>query len=184
MRSFVDEVVKCKENMVYIKLMPEDLEMIDRFTSEVILRKATESHHIIDSGQEYKRFYTGTMGERAIEKQLGVSFIDWSVGNSSTYNFADLRSIGIDIGIKTVEMHKFPIIHKVAHRPELICIKRTADTVILCGLATVDVLNKYQDDSLILSPALRRRGTKTGFYGFEHLIKVETLADIKKIIKK
>ena len=183
MRNFVDEVVKCKENMIYIKLSKDDLDQIHQFTSDIITRKVSEGHHIIDHGQEYKRFYTGTMGERAIEKLFGVSFIDWSIGHSNTYNIADLRSLGINVGIKTVEMHKFPIVHKVAHRPELICIKRTEDTIILCGLATIDVLTRYQDDDLILSPALRNRGTKTGFYGFEHLIGIKTLEDVKKAIK-
>ena len=184
MRNFVDEVVKCKPNMVYIDLTKRDLQQIDDFVRAVIERKAGEAHHIIDHGQEYKRFFTGMMGERALEILFGVKFIDWSIGYSNDYNTAYLRLLGHDVGIKTVELHKFPIIHKVAHRPELINIRRTEDTVILCGLATIDVLNKYQDDDLILSPALRRRGTKTGFYGFERLQKVENLSDIERILSK
>lgn len=182
MRNFVDEVVKCKPNMVYIKLTQQDLSQIDDFVRAVIERKAAEAHHLIDHGQEYKRFFTGMMGERAMEILFGTSFIDWSIGYSNDYNTADLRLLGYNVGIKTVELNKFPIIHKVAHRPELINIKRTEDTIILCGLATIDVLNNYQDDDLILSPALRRRGTKTGFYGFEHLLKIETLSDIDKVL--
>lgn len=183
MRNFVDEVVKCKPNMVYINLERKDLQKIDDFVRAVIERKSGEAHHIIDHGQEYKRFFTGMMGERAMEILFGVSFIDWSIGYSNDYNTADLRLLGYNVGIKTVELHKFPIIHKVAHRPELINIRRTEDTIILCGLATVDVLNEYQDDDLILSPALRRRGTKTGFYGFDKLQKVKTLSDIDHILK-
>ena len=109
---------------------------------------------------------------------------NWYIGYSNDYNTADLRLLGYDVGIKTVELHKFPIIHKVAHRPELINIRRTEDTIILCGLATIDVLNEYQDDDLILSPALRRRGTKTGFYGFEQLRKIETLKDIDDVLNE
>ena len=180
MRNFTEEVVKCKSNMVYIELSNDDLQQIDEFVKAVIAKKASENHHIIDHGQEYKRFHTGMMGERAIEKLFGVSFIDWSVGNSNTYNIADLNSLGINVGIKTVELNKFPIIHKVPHRPEMICIKRSENTVILCGLATIDVLKTYQDDDLILSPALRSRGTKTAFYGFEHLIPIRSINDLPK----
>ena len=36
MRDFVSEVVKCKENMIYIKLSQEDLEQIHQFTNAVI----------------------------------------------------------------------------------------------------------------------------------------------------
>lgn len=182
MRNYIEEVIKCKPNMVYIDLTPQDLRNINDFVHAVIERKLREAHHMIDHGQEFKRFFTGMMGERAIEILFGKYFIDWSIGCSNDYNSADLRLLGYNVGIKTVELHKFPIIHKSAQRPELINIRRTENTIILCGLATTEVLNKYQDDDLIISPALRRRGTKTGFYGFEHLRKVESLADIDKII--
>lgn len=182
MRDFVTEVVKCKSNMIYIELGQETLTKINQFVQQVIRVKESESHHLIDSGQEYKRFSTGLMGECAIEKFFGVDFIDWSIGNSNTYNIADLTALGVNVGIKTVEMGKFPIIHKIAHRPELICIKRNETTIILCGLATIDVLNDSQDDNLILSPNLRRRGTKTGFYGFDRLIKVESLDDVIRVV--
>lgn len=184
MRNFIDEVVKCKPNMIYIKLTQQDLNQIDKFVCAIIEQKIKEAHHIVNHGQEYKRFFTGMMGERAMEILFGRSFIDWSIGCSNDYNMADMRKIGYNVGIKTVELYKFPIIHKVAHRPELINIKRTENTVILCGLATIDVLNSYQDDALILSSALRKRGTKTAFYGFEHLYKVETLEDIDKVLMK
>lgn len=179
MRDFVDTVVKCKNNMVYVKLSPETLSKIDDFVRKVIKAKEIEKHHQIDNSQEYKRFFTGMMGECAFEQLFGVSFVDWTVGDSSYYNAADLRALGLNVGIKTVEMYKFPIIHKKSYKPEIICIKRTDDTVIVCGLATPAVLNTYQDDELILSPNLRKRGTKTGFYGFEHLKPITSLEDLK-----
>lgn len=182
MRDYVSDVVKCKSNMVYIELDEKELAKIDAFVTQVVKAKENEAHHIIDSGQEYKRFHTGLMGECAIEKLFGIHFIDWSIGNSNYYNTADMKSVGMNVGIKTVELNKYPIIHKVAHRPELICIKRTEKTIILCGFASENVLNTYQDDSLILSPRLKSRGTKTGFYGFEHLIKVTNLNDLKSLL--
>lgn len=184
MLNFVEEVVKCKPNMVYIKLSPEILSRIDKFAKEVIKAKQTEDHHVIDNGQEYKRFFTGMMGECAVEQLLGVEFIDWTIGNSNTYNAADLRRLGLNVGIKTVEMHKFPIIHKKSYKPEIICIKRTDDTVIICGLATTKVLNTYQNDDLILSPKLKARGTKTGFYGFDKLSPIKSIQDIKNYTKQ
>lgn len=182
MKDYVSEVVKCKENMLYIKLPEETLQRIDAFVSEVIKVKETESHHLIDHGQEYKRFHTGLMGECALELLFDCKFIDWSVGNSNYYNSADLKALGLNVGVKTVELHKFPVIHKIAHRPELVCIKRNENTVILCGLATISILNKYQDDELILSPYLRKRGTKTGFYGFEHLIKIASIEELRELL--
>ncbi len=183
MRDYVSEVLKCKENMEYIKLPENTLKKINKFVSDVIKEKALEAHHLIDHGQEFKRFHTGLMGECAIELLFGCNFINWSIGNSNYYNEADLKTIGLNVGVKTVELHKFPVIHKVAHRPELICIKRTENTIILCGLATIDTLNRYQDDDLILSPSLRNRGTKTGFFGFEHLIKITSLNDLQESLR-
>lgn len=182
MKNYIEEVSKCKNNMIYINLDSKILEKIDVFARNVIKAKEQEPHHQIDSGQEYKRFHTGLMGECAIEKLFNCKFIDWSIGNSNAYNVADLRTIGVNVGIKTVELGKFPIVHKKAHRPELICIKRTESKIILCGLATIEVLDSYQDDDLILSSNLRRRGTKSGFYGFEHLIKVASLEELKRTI--
>ena len=50
--------------------------------------------------------------------------------------------------------------------------------IFVCGLATSNVLNNYQDDDLILDPNLRARGTKTGFYGFEQLVPIKSLNDL------
>ena len=113
-----------------------------------------------------------------MEKYFGVKFTDWSVGDSSVYNHADMSALGLNVGIKTSELYKFPVIHKKAYRPEFICIRRAYSTVIICGLATPEVLNACQDDSLILSPYLRQKGTKTGFYGFDRLITVRSLSEI------
>ena len=166
--------------MIYVNFLPEELQKIDNFVTQVIQAKQQEKHHKIDDKNEYKRFFTGMMGEYAVEKILGQKFVDWSIGDSAIYNVADLNALGINIGIKTVEIGKYPIIHKEAERPEIICIKRRDNLIIICGLATIDVLNTYQDDSLVLSPYLRRRGVKTGFNGFEHLIGFSTLEDLKK----
>jgi hypothetical protein len=55
--------------------------------------------------------------------------------------------------------------------------------VYICGVATVDVLNKYQSIELIKNSKLKARGTKTGFYGFNKLKKFSTLEDLKTITK-
>ena len=179
-QSYIDDVIKCKNNMIYVEFSPEEIQKIDNFVTQVIQAKQQERHHKIDNKNEYKRFFTGMMGEYAVEKTLGQKFVDWSIGESTNYNMADLNALGINVGIKTVEIGKYPIIHKEAKRPEIICIKRRDNLIIICGLATIEVLNTYQDINLVLSPYLKRRGTKTGFYGFEHLINFSNLEDLKK----
>ena len=181
-QQYIDDVIKCKNNMIYVEFLPEELQKIDNFVTQVIQTKQQERHHKIDNKNEYKRFFTGMMGEYAVEKIFEQKFVDWTIGNSTNYNVADLKALGINVGIKTVEIGKYPIIHKKAERPEIICIRRRYNLIIICGLATIDVLNTYQDNSLVLSPYLRRRGVKTGFNGFEHLVGFSTLEDLKKYL--
>ncbi|MCL2111995.1 MAG: hypothetical protein FWH32_07105 [Clostridiales bacterium] len=145
---------------------------------KIIEKKRGERHHRIDFGNEYKRFYTGLLGEAAMEEHFGVDIIDWAVGCSSDFNSADLRSQGMDIGIKTVESGKFPIVHKQVSRPELINIKVDDETVVFCGYAPKSVLINYQNDEFILSKMLRARNTKSAFYGFEKLILATEIPDL------
>ena len=82
------------------------------------------------------------------------------------------------MGVKTVEYGKFPVIFKKSFKPEIILIKNDDKNAFVCGLATPEQLNKYQYDELILSPLLRNRGTKTCYYNFRDLKKIESLSDL------
>lgn len=143
------------------------------FAYDLIQAKQTEQHHQVDNNQEFKRFYTGLLGEAVLEMLLQIPIIDWKIGDSKQYNTPDIKSLGI--GIKTVEYGKFPIIFKHNTYPQIINLKTSDNTILVAGLAGVHVLNTYQSDDLILSPALKARGTKSGFYG------LHTLIDLQKI---
>ncbi len=158
-----------------IDVEPAYVARIEAFVGELIRRKSTEAHHRMDHNQEVKRFTTGFLGEAALEQLFGFPIIDWSIDDSKLYHHPDVP--GYRIGIKTVEFGKFPVIFKKNDYPQIICI-RYQNHVYVCGLATADVLNRYQNDDLIVDPRLRARGTKTGFYGFAHLQPVGCLADI------
>lgn len=179
MKSYSEYVVPYFKYFKIIKVPYNKVAIIESFVRKVIAAKKAEAHHIIDGGSEYKRFYTGILGEAALEELLGVEIIDWSIGKSTIYNKGDLIKIGLDLGIKTVEYGKFPIIHKEVKRPEIINIKTSEDMVAVCGLANINTLKEYQDESLILSSNLRQRGTKTGFYGFSKLKPFDNLENLK-----
>ena len=165
-----DQVLKYKDQFVNISLDDLTVSKIENFVKEVVRRKKTESHHFVDRFQEEKRWKTGFLGEAAVEKFLNLKFMDLSIGCSRKYHISDLSSIGIDCGIKTVEFGKFPVIFKKSSKSEIIVIKNNDFLFSICGVATKKILNQYQDDDLILSPSLRAKGTKTGFYGFKKLI--------------
>lgn len=130
-----------------------------------------------DSGSIIKRLVTGMLGEMALEKYLDLEFIDWTIGDTLDYDKPDLLKLGVDIGVKTVEfsegqngVDKFPVILKDSTYPEIFTFyKPTQKSVYICGIATLETLGKYRTDSLLISPTLRQKGTKTCFYGFEHL---------------
>jgi len=167
-----------------IVVSDEMIAKIRKLVEAIIERKRGEAHHRIDYNNEYKRFYTGLLGEAALEQFLGIKIIDWSVGDSSVFNEADLKNSGLDIGIKTVEAWKFPVIHKQVKRPELINVKLDDKTVVFFGYASMSVLRNNQDDNFIISPLLRARGTKTGFYGFSELVEITDFAHLKKVYIK
>lgn len=147
---------------------------IKAFIQQLIAYKQqNEVQHQIDGEREFKRFYTGLLGEAALEIVLGINIIDWTIGNSKQYNVPDIQSLGI--GIKTVEYGKFPIIFKQNTYPQIINLKISDNEILVAGLADVQTLNLYQSDDLILDPNLRSKGTKTGFYGFNKLTSVGNL---------
>ena len=179
MHDYKTELLKIKHKIIPVIVKQDRINKVKDFCNELIKVKERESHHVIDGNKEFKRFYTGFLGESAVESFLGVDFMDWTIGESSIYHVADLSKLSIDCGVKTVEKGKFPVIHKQSDKSQIICIKVSLNKVYILGIADIDVLNTYQDDNLILSPFLRRRNVKTGFYGFEKLNKMKTVKQFK-----
>ena len=178
--SFEDCISPIIETSIIVEIDEAFQRRITDFAKKLITVKKNEIQHKNDNQKELKRFSTGFLGEAALEKVFNLSIIDWTIGeDSSTYHVPDIP--GYNVGIKTVEYGKFPIIFKKNRYPQIICVADPdkSGTVYVCGLATVDVLNTYQSDDLILDPRLRARGTKTGFYGFEHLVHVSTIDDLE-----
>lgn len=177
--SFEDCISPIIETAIKVEIDEAFQRRIMAFVERLIEVKKKEDHHRSDNQKELKRFSTGYLGEAALEKLFNLNIIDWTIGNSSTYHVPDIP--GYAVGIKTVEYGKFPIIFKENYYPQIICVADPDKhgTVYVCGLGTVDILNTYQSDDLILDPRLRARGTKTGFYGFEHLVHVSTIGDLE-----
>jgi hypothetical protein len=182
--DFNSIVEPLKENFIPVKLTKEETDKIDRFIDKLIEYKQTEIHHQIDGGQEKKRFTTGLYGEMALSKFLGIDIIDWDIGKSAKFHNPDIN--GYNVGVKTVEWGKFPIVFKNSYYPEVICIKDKDDPskIYICGIATPDNIAEHQSEDLILSSNLKARGTKTGFYGFEDLWELNSLNDLRFWKKK
>lgn len=175
MIDYLYEDLVARNAKKFIPVIVPDFKIIKirELARDIVLAKQKEEHHKVDCKQEYKRFVTGLMGEAAVEEYLNVKIIEWDVGNSTNYNHPDMQKF--KIGIKTAERNKFPVITKENKYPQIICVlsDKKPNVVFICGLATTDVLNRYQSETLILSPNLLERGTKTGFYGFHKLKQIK-----------
>ncbi len=176
--SYETHVRPYADSFIRVKLDASDVKRAFKWALDMVEAKELEMLGARDSGSSFKRLSNGILGELAIERLLGTQFIDWSIGHSRDYQRPDLIQLGERVGIKTVEHGKFPIIARVNEYPQLINIYRSADQVcFVCGLASAEALNTYQSDELILSAALRRKGLKTGFYGFHMLTSPHDIID-------
>ncbi|WP_440250069.1 hypothetical protein [Clostridium sp.] len=181
--EYLKIVKPASDKFIFIKVDDKKIEKIKNLTEEVTGVKKNELHHKNDNAREFKRIYIGFLGEAALEAYFNVDIIDWTKGKSEKYNHPDLTSLGIDVGIKTSEYLNFPIIFKKNTYSQIICIRYKLNGVYICGLATKDILNTYQNDNLILSPGLRQKGTKTAFTGYANLISLKNIKKIEEIKK-
>lgn len=165
----------------FVVTVPEEkLKKIRAFAKKLAKKKMEEVHYQIDSGSLVKRLVTGLTGEAAVEELLGVDIIDWTIGDSQYYNVADIQELGV--GVKTVEYGLHPLVPINPKMPQIICVKMSECEVIVCGLASIKVLKKYQDRNLVKAKGARMRGTKAGFYGFKYLDEFANLKQLKKVL--
>jgi hypothetical protein len=174
--SYDTHVRPYSSKFIRIRLELPEIKKAYRWALDMCDAKRSEMLRAGDSSSSFKRLSNGALGEIAVERLIGKQFIDWSIGQSKDYQYPDLISIGESVGVKTVEYGKFPVVQRVNTYSQIITIYRMSDqTCFICGLATADMLNTYQSDELILSSSLRRKGTKTGYYGFEQLIAPDSM---------
>ena len=173
-------ISKPLDNGVVVKLL--DTTALNAFIAAVMEKKKAEWHHKIDPFNEAVRWRTGVGGELALEQMLGQKFVNLSVGDSKDFHTPDLSKLGLKVGVKSVEKGKYPVIFKRSDKPEIIILKLSDDTFSILGVVLPEDLNKHQDDSLILSPSLRARGTKTAFTGFHKIKPFKNLEQLKSII--
>lgn len=106
-----------KENKVFFK--QRELEEIRQFAIKVVSKKMNEEVHQNDCSREVDRWIDGYLGEKAVEKFLGIKFSDKSVGDSEDYAVPDLSTIGYKLGVKTCRFPNFPVINRNIHTPQI-----------------------------------------------------------------
>lgn len=154
---------------IKVVLNPLELKYITETATAIARSKLSETAYKKDGASVVKRYINGLKGEAAVGKFLKMQIINPDVGISIDFDYPDIPGYGV--GVKTVDFGHFPIIPKVNKYPQVICICHPSrnEIVYICGLGSVDTLNRYQHSDLILDPNLKAKGTKTGFWGFSEL---------------
>ena len=143
------------------------------FSVEIAKHKQ-EEHFTFDDDVIAKRFLTGLLGERALEIFLNLKIIDYTIGIAKDYNLPDISEF--NIGIKSCEWGKYPIIFKQNEYGQIINLVKGQE-VFICGYATVQMLQDFQNDNYVINKKLQARGTKTAYYNFMDLIPITLLKE-------
>ncbi len=183
--QYVDEILRNAEYATnascIVVVAKETIEKIKEFIPKLITHKLTEKHYKKDNSSMYKRMYTGFLGEAAVEQLIDRPIMDFSIGDSKTYDKADI--FPLNVGIKTVEYGLYPLVRVNPKTGEIICVKLSDDTVVVCGYASLTVVKNNQDIELVKDYACKKRGTKAGFNGFQYLKRFESLEQLKQLLK-
>lgn len=167
------DVIPYFKQFMKIKLNRIDIEVLEDFATELIKEKKEEQYKV-DNDKLYKRYLNGLKGEKALEKYLNIPIIDFRIGRNTDFHAPDIRFL--NLGIKTVEYGKYPIIFKENNYSQIINILDTdLENVYICGIANYDMLNTFQNDNYILDKNLRIRNTKTCYTNFKDLVPIVLL---------
>lgn len=158
--------------------------------------KKKEYYFKMDSDVMVKRALTGFLGEACMEILLGVSVLDRdkdgriAVGESHSFKNADLSNTGMDIGIKTVEYMKFPVVKRNVRRAQVINFMMDNRTFLVGGYASIRTLRDFQKSELILNDNLRNKRLRNGqiekiaFWGLHQLVPITDLESLRTVYYK
>lgn len=181
-KEIVDELILL---MPMVRLSKKNLETIQRRSKIIAEAKGKEFHHKVDYAQRGNRFETGIFGEVAVEQFLSIKFTDLSAGPTARYHVPDMKTFGLDIGIKTSDYQRgntilIPREGKDSNlEPQVVVIRFSDIIALIAGYASVKTLKAYRSDYYLKDPRAMRR--KTGFYGYEYLKRFNTLEKLKEL---
>lgn len=123
------------------------------------------------------RTFHGALAELAVDQynglMIGDGVFDQTVGiDSRKFHKPDFSKFGFNLGVKTAQIGNFPTYGKgELDTPQLITIVEHSESiaVYVLGITSATFLKENSDLSLILSPSLREKGTKFGFFGVDFL---------------
>ena len=152
-----------------VKLDDIDIKRVREFSEIIVKAKQQEAQYEIDGLSIQKRFFGGICSEVAIEKYLGIQFVDYTIGGSRNYNVPDMEKAGIRGGVKSTEQGKFPIVYTKNYYPQAMVVKPPNHRFKIAGVGKPKVLDRYQSDLFVLDKNILKKQTKSAFFGFGSL---------------
>lgn len=180
MREFVNEILSYREKFINVKIGYSDLNRIRLAVLKALnLKNINELRDRFEGVAFYENFSNKILGICAIEKLFEIELIDWS--NIQPKRFIPKISLPeIDVDVVSCGNGKFPVINKINTKPAIITINMSDDYIWVCGLASAEVLNRFQNDKLV--GGVMNSNLKTAFVGFDELIQIKSVDDLKNAI--
>jgi hypothetical protein len=176
--SYNSWVKPVQSNFERLELTKEEIELVEYTATKIADAKRIEKGYLVDSGSLTKRWTTGLGGEVVLGNYLNQQIMDQTVGPSTEYDIGDLKKIGLNIGVKSVEYGKFPLVHVNPVRPEIVLIKHPEKyKYMICGLYTPFIMKTYSSRDFVVDE--RVRDTKSAFYGIPFYKRFNNLNDLK-----
>jgi len=179
------------EKSIKVIISKDEMIQISNWVNMLVQTKKVENGFYKNRTKESLQygFDSGYQAEFGVQKCLKINFIDWSIRTDKKlqdYNFADLKNIGLDIGVKTRRYGKFPLVSINPTTPEIITVEIVNSEleqieIYICGYATVECLKKYSNKNFSDPPDAV--GKKMLFFGYEHLLPFKTIDDLKNLLK-
>ena len=181
MKDFLNEIFVHKNNFLQVKIGYSDKKKIQEATLTLLnLKDFNQLRDRYEGAMFYKRFTRELMSEIALEKLLGIKFINWEA-KSKIRDFPNkLIYNNLNVGITPFDFAEYPVlIDEDVSIPQIFTLKKGEDVIYICGVATIEILKKYRKDLSSLPMAL---GKKVGFTGIGKLKKFETIDDLEKVL--
>ena len=196
---------KQKENYICIEIAEDENEVVSEYAQNASdLRWGKPKYKGTSKNKLHDAFFLAASAETIAGKLFGheQNELEFDVGgDAKDYAHSDLRCIGLDIGVKVSKYGLPPLIVKKELwqdgrcGDEIICtvyekdierdeqgkIKRVK-RVVVNGVATADVLKKYQSRDLIYDKNCEKYADRAGFYGFSKLRPLHTEKEINSFM--
>lgn len=129
------------------------------------------------------RFTNKVLGVIGIRKYLKLEPIDWNSINPRGYE-PNITFENKTINIITVKYGEFPVIKRVNDEPAIIIINREDKDALICGFASIKLLNSRNSIAKLKNTATKNLETNVNFLAFGNLKQFKNQEELRTILNE